>query len=161
MRLAASSSTATPVNRPPSGAVQRTDPREVGRIGVGERLVDEPGCLPVGLQRALSTIAFREKRNFQRVYIQQQKLWERWETSEPREPFSKRCVKRGKTPERGGQLLPCRFLLALHSAAVSTVWMVGLGVRPHEDWLRFGKQLSWSRGMRCGLLCQSVRSDST
>ncbi len=111
--------------------------------------------------KTLSTIAFREKRNFQRAYIQQQKLWERWETSEPREPFSERCVKRGKTPERGGQLLPCRFLLALHSAAVSTVRMVGLGVRPHEDWLRFGKQLSWSRGMRCGLLCQSVRSDST
>ncbi len=88
--------------------------------GAGKRLRLTPK-LPAFLRQAssvlggaslvvLSTIAFREKRNFQRAYIQQQKLWERWETSEPREPFSKRCVKRGKTPERGGQLLPCRFL---------------------------------------------------
>ena len=110
---------------------------------------------------ALSTIAFREKKDFQEVCIQQQKLWERWERSEHREPFSKRCVKRGKTAERGSQLPPCRFFPALHSAAVSTVWLVGLGVRPPENWLSFGKQLSWSRGMRCGLLCQSARSDST
>ena len=33
IRLAASSSTATPVNNPPSGAVQRTRPYEIGRIG--------------------------------------------------------------------------------------------------------------------------------
>ena len=48
MRFSASISTATPVNR--SGAVQRTDPHEVRRIGKGEHLLDVPGLLPVSCQ---------------------------------------------------------------------------------------------------------------
>ena len=51
IRLPASSSTATPVNGP--GAVQRTNPTKSDVSVAGEHLLDEPGVLPVGLQRDL------------------------------------------------------------------------------------------------------------
>ena len=50
MRLTASSSTATPVNIPSSGAAQRTDPAKSDVSAPVNHLVDEPGRLPVGFQ---------------------------------------------------------------------------------------------------------------
>ena len=56
MRVPGSISRATALNHPSPTASHR--PHEVGRIGGGERLVDEPGRLPVGLQRDPHGIAW-------------------------------------------------------------------------------------------------------
>ena len=49
-RVPESTSRTTALNSTSPTASQAHRPHEVGRIGGGERLVDEPGRLPVGLQ---------------------------------------------------------------------------------------------------------------
>ena len=66
MRVPGSISRATALNHPSPTASHR--PHEVGRIGGGERLVDEPGRLPVGLQRDPHGIATHQPR-IRRLWI--------------------------------------------------------------------------------------------
>ena len=57
MRVPGSISRATAVNSPSPTASQRTDPTKSDVSVAGERLVDEPGRLPVGLQRETRGVA--------------------------------------------------------------------------------------------------------